>query len=179
MWVAAAWLCVRQGGVPSSTQALEACSPPCAALRVLSVGLFSLLLWFLLLLGDREAKEREAHMGAKAAVGRDEVCLRGPPLPPLDEPLCWLPIQAAADEDPQRRPRVLCMSLQAGMSADIRARWPASTAALWADGAGSRWAMSSLLDLGPQALVTSCVYCQEKHAVPGGHPLTIVTLGMS
>lgn len=58
-------------------------------------------------------------MGAKAAVGRDEVCLRGPSLPPLDEPLCGLPIQAAADEDQEGRPRVLCMSLQGRMSADI------------------------------------------------------------
>lgn len=68
------------------------------------MGLSSLLLWLLPLPGDREAEEREAHVGAKAAVGRDEVCLRGPSLPPLDEPLRWLPIQATADEDQERRP---------------------------------------------------------------------------
>ena len=37
-------------------------------------------------------------MGAEAAVGGDEVCLWGPPLAALDEPLRRLPIQATADE---------------------------------------------------------------------------------
>jgi hypothetical protein len=50
-------------------------------------------------------------MGAEAAVGRDEVCLWGTPLTPLDEPLCWLPIQATAAETQERRPRVLSVSL--------------------------------------------------------------------
>ncbi|XP_006152624.1 palmitoyltransferase ZDHHC7 isoform X2 [Tupaia chinensis] len=42
--------------------------------------------------GDRETEKREAHVGATAAVGRDEVRLWGTPLTPLDEPLRRLPI---------------------------------------------------------------------------------------
>lgn len=154
----------------------HACVAMCS--HRLSVGLFSPLFWLLLLPGDREAEEREAHVGAQAAVGRDEVCLWGPSLPPLDEPLCWLPIQVAADEDQERRLRVLCMSLQ---SSNV-CRHPCLVACKHSSLVG-RWswpadgAMS--LDHGPQALVISRVYCQEKHAVPGGHPRTILTLGMS
>ena len=62
---------------------------------------------FLSLPGDREAKEREADVGAAAAVGRDEVRLWRPPLAALDEPLRRLPIQATADETPERGPGVL------------------------------------------------------------------------
>ena len=119
-------------------------------------------------------------MGAQAAVGRNEVCLRGPSLPPLDEPLRWLPTQAAADEDQERRPRVLCLSLQGGNVC----RHPCSVACVHSSLVG-RWsgpadgAMSGFMDHRPQALVISLVYCQEKHAVPGGHRLTILTLGMS
>ena len=57
--------------------------------------------------GDREAEEREADVGAAAAVGRDEVRLRRPPLAALDEPLRRLPVQATADETQERDPRVL------------------------------------------------------------------------
>ncbi|XP_031197437.1 palmitoyltransferase ZDHHC7 isoform X1 [Mastomys coucha] len=84
----------------------------------------------------------------------------------------------AADEDQERRPRVLCMSLQ---SSNV-CRHPCLVACKHSSLVG-RWswpadgAMS--LDHGPQALVISRVYCQEKHAVPGGHPRTILTLGMS
>lgn len=53
-------------------------------------------------------------MGAEAAVGRDEVRLRGSPLTPLDEPLRRLPVQAIAGEAQERRPRVLGVSLTLG-----------------------------------------------------------------
>ena len=46
-------------------------------------------------------------MGAAAAVGRDEVRLRRPPLAALDEPLRRLPVQAIADKTQERGPRVL------------------------------------------------------------------------
>lgn len=42
-------------------------------------------------------------------MGGHAVCLRGAPLTPLDEPLCWFPVWAAADQTQERGPRVLCV----------------------------------------------------------------------
>lgn len=61
----------------------------------------------------------------------------------------------------------------------LDAPWPADTAAWWADGAGqlTRPGAATWTE-GHGALSVFCVYCQEKHAAPGGHPVTILTLGM-
>lgn len=40
-------------------------------------------------------------------MGRDEVCLWGTALTPLDEPIRWLPLQATTIKTQKRRPRVL------------------------------------------------------------------------
>lgn len=86
------------------------------------------------LAGDREAEEREAHVGAEAALGRDEVRLWGSPLPPLDEPLCRLPVQATAGQAQERRPGVLGVSLPLGQEG----RWDCA-----ATGPGTQVAVTS------------------------------------
>lgn len=160
--MAAVWPCERQKECPAPRRLWKL-----AARRVQPCVVCGSLLTAILpssAPGDREAEEREAHMGAKAAVGRHEVCLRGPSLPPLDEPLCWLPIQAAADEDPERRPRVLCVSLQGRKClqtselSGLRAQQPHGPMELAADGA-----MGSLMDLGHRHL--SLLVCTARRSM--------------
>lgn len=53
-------------------------------------------------------------MGAEASVGRDEIRLWGASLTLMDEPLCWLPVQATASPAQEGWLGVLGVSLPVG-----------------------------------------------------------------